>query len=84
METKRARYQEMAAEAPITSDELRVRLVELDETRKIAGRELAALRARNVSRGGHGELGGTFTAPKRRAVQVAPRERLGRGGDPRR
>ena len=41
---KRARYQEMAAGDLITFDELRARLAELDETRKIAERELALLR----------------------------------------
>jgi site-specific DNA recombinase len=44
-ETKRARYQEMAAENLITFEELRTRLVELDETRKTAERELASLRS---------------------------------------
>jgi site-specific DNA recombinase len=44
-ETKRARYQEMAAENLITFEELRARLVELEETRKTAERELAALRS---------------------------------------
>jgi site-specific DNA recombinase len=44
-ETKRGRYQEMAAENLITFEELRTRLVELEETRKTAERELAALRA---------------------------------------
>jgi Recombinase zinc beta ribbon domain len=40
---KRARYQEMAARDLITFDELGARLAELDETRKTAERELAAL-----------------------------------------
>jgi site-specific DNA recombinase len=44
-ETKRARYQEMAAENLITFEELRTRLVELEETRKTAERELASLRS---------------------------------------
>jgi hypothetical protein len=44
-ETKRARYQEMAAENLITFEELRTRLVELEETHKTAERELAALRS---------------------------------------
>ena len=44
-ETKRARYQEMAAENLITFEELRARLAELEETRKTAERELATLRA---------------------------------------
>jgi len=44
-ETKRARYQEMAAENLITFEELRARLVELEETRKTAERELASLRS---------------------------------------
>ncbi len=43
-ETKRSRYQEMAAENLITFEELRARLAELEETRKTAERELAALR----------------------------------------
>ncbi|HEX2181692.1 MAG TPA: recombinase zinc beta ribbon domain-containing protein [Rubrobacteraceae bacterium] len=41
---KRARYQEMAAEALITFEELRARLAELNEARETAERELAALR----------------------------------------
>src|SRR5215216_749982 len=44
-ETKRARYQEMAAENLITLEELRAHLVELEETRKTAERELALLRS---------------------------------------
>ena len=44
-ETKRARYQDMAAENLITFEELRARLAELEETRKTAERELAALRS---------------------------------------
>jgi site-specific DNA recombinase len=44
-ETKRARYQEMAAENLITFEALRTRLVELEETRKTAERELASLRS---------------------------------------
>jgi site-specific DNA recombinase len=42
--SKRARYQEMAAEDLISFDELRAKLAELDEARKTAERELAALR----------------------------------------
>jgi hypothetical protein len=41
---KRAKYQEMAASALITFDELRSRLSELEETRRTAESELAALR----------------------------------------
>lgn len=41
---KRARYQEMAANDLITLDELRARLTELEDTRGIAERELAAVR----------------------------------------
>jgi hypothetical protein len=41
---KRARYQEMAADDLITFDELRARLVELDDIRTLAERELRALR----------------------------------------
>src|SRR5215207_1222148 len=44
-ETKRARYQEMAAENLISFEELKTRLVELEETRKMAERELASLRS---------------------------------------
>jgi hypothetical protein len=40
LEHKRARYQEMAASDLITFDELRARLLELDETRQTAEREL--------------------------------------------
>ena len=43
---KRARYQEMAASALITLDELRSRLAELAETRAMAERELNNLRNR--------------------------------------
>jgi hypothetical protein len=43
-EAKRARYQEMAAENVIAFEELRARLVELEESRKTAERELASLR----------------------------------------
>jgi hypothetical protein len=47
VDRKRARYQEMAAADLITFDELRTRLTELDDTRKIAERELEVLRNRN-------------------------------------
>jgi small-conductance mechanosensitive channel len=40
VERKRARYQEMAASELIAFDELRARLLELDETRKTAEHEL--------------------------------------------
>jgi hypothetical protein len=40
VERRRARYQEMAASELITFDELRTRLLELDEARQIAEREL--------------------------------------------
>ena len=40
---KRARYQEMAAEDLISFEELRAKLTDLEETRKTAERELAAL-----------------------------------------
>ena len=40
VERKRARYQDMAASDLITFDELRARLLELDETRETAEREL--------------------------------------------
>jgi len=43
---KRARYQEMAVDDLITFDELRARLAELDNTRRVAERELEALRNR--------------------------------------
>jgi hypothetical protein len=43
---KRARFQDMAAESLISFDELRGKLLELDETRKTAERELEALRDR--------------------------------------
>ena len=45
VDRKRARYQEMAADDLITFDELRARLTELDDTRRIAERELETLRA---------------------------------------
>jgi site-specific DNA recombinase len=41
---RRARYQEMAASELITFDELRARLLELDETRQAAERELETIR----------------------------------------
>jgi predicted nucleic acid-binding Zn-ribbon protein len=41
---KRARYQEMAAEDLISFEELRAKLAELEETRKTAEHELAALK----------------------------------------
>lgn len=41
---KRARYQEMAAEDLISFEELRSKLAELEETRKTAEHELAALK----------------------------------------
>jgi chromosome segregation ATPase len=47
VEGKRARYQEMAAENLITFDELRSKLIELDETRNTAERELEAIRDRS-------------------------------------
>ena len=40
---KRARYQEMVAEDLISFEELRAKLTDLEETRKTAERELAAL-----------------------------------------
>ena len=43
---RRARYQEMAAEDLITFDELSARLAEIDGTRRVAERELEALRNR--------------------------------------
>ena len=43
VERKRARYQEMAAADLISFDELRTRLLELDETRESAERELAII-----------------------------------------
>jgi hypothetical protein len=45
-DAKRARYQDMAAEGLIGFDDLRGRLVELDETRATAERELTAIRKR--------------------------------------
>jgi chromosome segregation ATPase len=44
VDRKRARYQDMAASDLITFDELKVRLLELDETRKTAERELEIIR----------------------------------------
>jgi hypothetical protein len=44
VERKRGRYQDMAASELITFDELRARLLELDETRKTAERELEIIR----------------------------------------
>lgn len=46
VEHKRTKYQEMAAEDLITFEELRTRLSELDEARKMAEGELATLRGR--------------------------------------
>jgi site-specific DNA recombinase len=46
VDRRRTRYQEMAAGDLISFDELRARLAELEETRKTAERELAALRSR--------------------------------------
>ena len=43
MGSKRARYQEMAAERLIDFEELRARLAALEDTRKTAERELRAL-----------------------------------------
>ena len=43
---KRARYQQMAAEALISFDELRTRIAELEETRTLAERELRSLQQR--------------------------------------
>ena len=43
---KRSRYQEMAAEGLITFDELREKLVVLEETRKSAEHELEALQGK--------------------------------------
>ncbi|MGF1472404.1 MAG: recombinase family protein [Rubrobacteraceae bacterium] len=45
-DTKRLRYQEMAAENLITFEELRARLAEIEEARSVAVRNLANLRAR--------------------------------------
>ena len=44
VERKRARYQEMAASELITFDELRTRLLELEETHKTAEHELKTIR----------------------------------------
>jgi septal ring factor EnvC (AmiA/AmiB activator) len=46
VDRKRARFQDMAAEGLIHFDELRAKLVALEETRDTAQRELAALEAR--------------------------------------
>src|SRR5688572_14686356 len=43
---KRARFQDMAAEGLISFHELRGKVLELDETRRTAERELEALRGR--------------------------------------
>jgi len=45
-DSKRARFQDMAAEGLVTFDELRAKLVELDETRRNAERELSLLQNR--------------------------------------
>jgi site-specific DNA recombinase len=45
VDRRRTRYQEMAASDLIIFDELRARLAELEETRKTAERELAAIRS---------------------------------------
>ncbi len=44
IDRKRTRYQEMAADGLISFNELRARLAELDDTRRIVERELGALR----------------------------------------
>lgn len=44
--TKRAEFQDMAAERLITFDELQAKLAELDETRKVAEQELNSLEYR--------------------------------------
>jgi hypothetical protein len=44
---KRARYQEMAAEGLIDREELRTRLVTLEDTRKVAEQRLRALHHRS-------------------------------------
>jgi site-specific DNA recombinase len=46
VDRKRARYQDMAAEELISFDELRTRIVELEETRTVAERELRSLQHR--------------------------------------
>jgi site-specific DNA recombinase len=46
IDTKRARFQDMAAEGLITFDELRAKLADLDEARKTAEQELETLRKR--------------------------------------
>ncbi len=46
-DTKRRRYQEMAAEGLIEFEELRERLAEFDEEKKIAEREIRALREKS-------------------------------------
>ena len=43
---KRAKFQDMAAEGLINFDELRTKLAELDETRKVAEQELSSLQYR--------------------------------------
>ena len=46
LDRKRARYQDMAADDLITFDELKARLAELEETRKVAKQELNSLEYR--------------------------------------
>lgn len=46
MGVKRAKFQDMAAEGLITFDELREKLAQLDETRKVAEQELNSLEYR--------------------------------------
>ena len=46
MGVKRAKFQDMAAEGLITFDELREKLAQLDETRKVAEQELSNLEYR--------------------------------------
>jgi len=46
LDRKRARYQDMAADDLITFDELKARLAELEETRKVAEQELNSLEYR--------------------------------------
>ena len=77
VETKRARYQEMVAEGLITFDELRRRLVELEEMRKTAERELAAVRGheehvRSPERHRDGLLDYLVDVDPRRSTRLRP------------
>jgi len=79
-DAKRARFQDMAAEGLITLDELRAKLVDLDETRKATERELSLLKDRTerieaLQRDKDTLLASLKTALSKSLDAVAPEER---------